>query len=135
MSSQEVQRSIRQVCAHLSEASPAVVVSFDLLRRKRLVPSLKQLGWGPDYCIQRGEDVYLIHVPSRPELPAWVRRSRAAIRSRPKTRILVVAVTNQEHSALKLAEQVCETCAVSGFGLLCETSFGLVTVLPPRHVR
>jgi hypothetical protein len=134
MTSQAVRRRINSVCAHLSADVPAVEISFDLLRKRRRVPSLKTLGWGPDYCIERGREVHLVHVLSGPELPVWVRKSRKTVSASPDTHVLVVALSTKEFPALKVAERACEACAAARFGLLCETPFGFVTVLPPRRV-
>jgi hypothetical protein len=135
MTSQAIQRTIQPVCTHLSADVPAAQVSFEELKKRRRVPALSALGWGPDYCIERGDEVFLMHILSGPELPPWVRKSRTVVSKKTRVYVIAVALKTKELPALKIAEQVCEACASSKFGLLCQTQFGFVTVLPPRRFQ
>jgi hypothetical protein len=121
------------LCLHLSATVPTEELPLERAIRSRKVPA--KLGWGPDFCLFRGREVFLIYIPSGPEVPAWVAQSQTVLRRFRNARVIIVAVTTRDHKAVGIASAVCATCTKHGFGLMCVNGSDVYNVLPPRRLR
>lgn len=123
------------LCLHLSTSEPTSELAIQDAVRSRKIPNPRSLGWGPAMCLGRGNEFFLVYVPSSPEIPEWVLDSVKTLRKFTNVKVLAAALPTRECTTVEIASGVTESCAKHGFGLLCVDGEDVYTVLPPRRLR
>ncbi len=106
-------------------------ISFGEINKKRLLK--KKLSFGPDLCLADGRHYHLVYALGLPRIPDWVRSAHKQLTAAKRISAVIVATDSPEVSATDIAEAVAEECYKLGFGLLLETSEGLLRVWPPDY--
>lgn len=107
-------------------------VSFGEIKKKRLLK--QKLSFGPDLCLVDGQHYYLVYALGLSRIPDWVQSAHQQLGAAKRVSAIIVATESPELSGIDIAEAVAERCYELGFGLLVETSDGVLRVWPPDYV-
>src|SRR5438477_4615960 len=106
---------LRSLCSQLGASYPADIIPLRELRRKRTVP--KDLGFGPDFGINSGRHLTLVHKLATPALPDWVQKAPRKLHSKPNVGIMILAPHSPDQAGARLASNVAEHSLKRSLGL------------------